>query len=50
MTFVYSKASLHTIIVFWKSIAKIEIALIEVSVTYCGVILPTIALKEVSTL
>ena len=32
------------------TVAQFEIAQIEVSVTYCGVFLPTIALKEVSTM
>ena len=42
--------NVHAIIVSWKNEAQIEIAQIEVSVTYCGVIQPTIALKEVSAL
>ena len=42
---VYSMASFYAIIVSRKNVAEIE-----VSVTYCGVILPNIALKEVSTI
>ena len=46
----YSRASFYAIIVSRKTVAQIEIAQIEVSLTYCGVLLPTIALKEVSTM
>ena len=46
----YSKASFYAIIVSRKNVAQIEIAQTEVSVTYCGVILLTIALNEVSTM
>ena len=49
-TYQYSKALFYAIIVSQKNIAQIEIAQIEVSVTYCGVFLSTIALKEVSTI
>ena len=47
MIFVFQyKASLYAIIVPWKNVAYIEIAQINVSVTFWGVILLKIALKR----